>query len=162
MATKSVSPYAQALGDHDPEEVIAATPARLEGLLQSLPPERIEARPAPGKWNLREVMIHLTECEVAWAWRLRYAFEKDHAVLQPFDQDVWARRAGSYSFEQAQTTFAALRAWNLSFIRGLSEADKARHVTHPERGEWTLWTIVETMAGHDLHHLRGIERQIGS
>jgi hypothetical protein len=25
----------------------------------------------------------------------------------------------------------------------------------------TVWTIVETMAGHDLHHLAGLEKQVG-
>jgi hypothetical protein len=35
-------------------------------------------------------------------------------------------------------------------------------VTHPERGEETLWTIVEIMAGHDLHHLAGLEKMLTS
>jgi hypothetical protein len=28
-----------------------------------------------------------------------------------------------------------------------------KKVNHPERGDMTFRTIVETMAGHDLHHL---------
>jgi hypothetical protein len=43
-------------------------------------------------------------------------------------------------------------------LAGVSEAERARPVTHPERGTITLWTIVETMAGHDLNHLQQIER----
>jgi hypothetical protein len=33
-----------------------------------------------------------------------------------------------------------------------------RLVTHPERGEMTFKTLVETMAGHDLNHLGQLER----
>ena len=51
----------------------------------------------------------------------------------------------------------ALRAWNVAFVRGLSEVDKRKVLTHPERGEETLWTIVEIMGGHDLHHLATLE-----
>ena len=39
-------------------------------------------------------------------------------------------------------------------IRRMSPADLARPVTHPERGTMTVHTIVETMGGHDVNHLR--------
>jgi len=29
---------------------------------------------------------------------------------------------------------------------------------HPERGEMTFKTVVETMAGHDINHLGQLER----
>jgi hypothetical protein len=40
----------------------------------------------------------------------------------------------------------------------VTNADRHRLTTHPERGTMTFWTIVETMAGHDLHHLPQLER----
>ena len=78
--------------------------------------------------------------------------------MQPFEQDPWARMYGQYTFAAARATFLALRAWNVAFVGGLSEADKRKPIYHPERGEETLWTIVEIMAGHDLHHLAALER----
>ncbi|HEY1758726.1 MAG TPA: DinB family protein, partial [Bryobacteraceae bacterium] len=78
-------------------------------------------------------------------------------VIQPFEQDEWARNYGGYDLQTAMTTYRALRAWNLVFVRSLTEEQKARTVTHPERGTMTVWTIVETMAGHDLHHLLRLE-----
>ena len=33
----------------------------------------------------------------------------------------------------------------------------AKKCSHPERGEMTFRTIVETMAGHDLNHLLQVE-----
>ena len=64
----------------------------------------------------------------------------------------------AYSLEAAWECFKALRAWNVLFVRGLSEADKQLPAVHPERGEMRLWTIVETMAGHDLHHLAELKK----
>jgi hypothetical protein len=33
----------------------------------------------------------------------------------------------------------------------------SKPVTHPERGQMTLRVLIETMAGHDLNHIKQIE-----
>lgn len=150
-------PYADVLAGRDPAQVIAATPARLAAVYDPLTPAQADEPTAPGKWSLHEIMCHLTDCEIAWAWRLRSAYEQPNAVLQPFEQDPWARMYYNYGLPEARSTFAALRNWNSAFIAGLSEADKRKPVTHPEYGTWTLWNLVEVIAGHDLHHLATLE-----
>jgi uncharacterized damage-inducible protein DinB len=150
-------PYLDVLGSEDPLEVIRSTPARLAKVYSALSPEQAEARSAPGKWNLREVMAHLADCEVAWAWRLRYAYGAESPVLQPFDQDSWARPYSAYTLPDARSAFEGLRAWNVALVSALTDADKAKIYTHPERGEEPLWTLVQIMAGHDLHHLKTLE-----
>lgn len=153
----SVVPYSQELAGRDPQKIIAETPARLARVLGALTTEQIETRPAPGKWSVREIVAHLADCEIAWSWRLRQVYAEEHAVIQPFDQDAWARSYDAYTYAAARRTFEALRAWNVEFVAGLRDADRQRPMTHPERGEETLWTIVEIMAGHDLHHLLRLE-----
>jgi len=152
----SVNPYAYAVAGRDPAVVIAETPARLATVLAGMSAEEIDAVPAPGKWSVREVVVHLADCEIAFGFRLRQAYG-GQTLLQPFDQDAWARAYGVYSAAQALETFAVLRAWNVAFVGGLTEADKQLPAMHPERGEMVLWTIVETMAGHDTHHLMKLE-----
>jgi uncharacterized damage-inducible protein DinB len=146
-----------ALAEHNPLEVIAATPETLEALLSLLSEEQIDTKPAPGKWSVREVLAHLADCEIAFGFRLRQG-AAGVEIIQPFDQDGWARNYGAYGFPEALTTYRAMRAWNLLFILSLTDAQKAQVITHPERGTMTVWTIVETMAGHDLHHLAGLEK----
>ena len=155
----SLNPYADALGNREPTEVLASTPAKLDAVFSGLSAEQIERRPAPGKWSLREIMAHLADCEIAFGFRLRQA-AAGVDTIQPFDQDAWARNYGAYSFADAMTTYRALRAWNFAFIRSFTEEQKRSPVTHPERGTMTTWTIVETMAGHDLNHLAQIERLV--
>jgi uncharacterized damage-inducible protein DinB len=146
------------LGGRDALAVISETPGRLARVLKDVSAAQAELPLAPGKWSLREVMAHLADCEIAWGWRLRQALAEDHAVLQPFNQDAWAQVYGAYTLAEAWTCYCGLRAWNVAFVRGLSAAEKERMYTHPERGEERLWTVVEIMAGHDLHHLNGLER----
>ena len=54
---------------------------------------------------------------------------------------------------QALDAFSALRHWNLRLIQSALPAAAGRTMTHPERGEMTFQTVVETIAGHDLNHL---------
>ena len=136
--------------------VIAGTSARLAALVGGMSEERVETPIAPRKWSVRQIVSHLADCEIGFGFRLRQALAG--VSIQPFDQDKWAESYGRYSLAGALETFRALRAWNVALVAGLSEADKALKVTHPERGEMTLWTIVETMAGHDLNYLAQVER----
>ena len=153
-------PYVGLLEGRDAAKVIVETPVRLGMILDGLSTAEIEARPAPGKWNVREIVAHLADCEIAWGWRLRQVYGEDHVTIQPFEQDAWAKVYDAYSFELAWATFKALRAWNVAFVGALTEADKKKGYTHPERGgDETLWTLVEIMAGHDLHHLAGLKRK---
>jgi len=156
-----VNPYASQLGKLDPLEVIAATPAELRALVDALGSKRIEQPRAPGKWSAREIVCHLADCEVAFAFRLRQTLAEERHVMQPFDQEEWAKRYAGYSVESALATFSALRQWNLALVRSLGAADLAKPVNHPERGDMTLETIVETMGGHDRNHLQQVEEIAG-
>ena len=66
----SLNPYAEALGERDPVEVIAQTPGRLAQKIEGLSAAEIEARPAPGKWSVREIVAHLADCEIAFGFRM--------------------------------------------------------------------------------------------
>ena len=153
-------PYVHLLEGRDPAVVMRETAGHLADLLRTLTSEQIEYKPAAGKWSVREILCHLADCEVAWAWRLRQIYGADHATLQPFEQDPWARAYDGvgYTTSAARATWTALRAWNLALIEGLSDDDRRRPATHPELGPVTLWNIVEIAAGHDLHHLHSLEK----
>lgn len=137
-------------------QVLPLTPHRINDITQQLG-ERANLVPAPGKWSAREIVCHLADCEMAFAFRLRQTLAEDHHVIQPFDQEKWAGNYSAYSLEQALTAFSAARNWNLALLRSLSPAVHSKAVTHPERGAMTFYVIVETMAGHDLNHLGQLE-----
>jgi len=151
------NPYAKFLGDRDAKEVIAQTPVRLTELARKLGKDGLEKSLAPGKWSVREILCHLADCEVVFAFRLRQALAEDNAVIQPFDQNHWAKPYARLTAQDALDAFSTLRRWNLALIATLSPADLARTTTHPERGPMTMQTIVETMGGHDTNHLVQVE-----
>jgi uncharacterized damage-inducible protein DinB len=153
-----MNPYASFLGDRTPQTVIAETADRLRSLLEILGEDGLERRTAPGKWSARQICCHLADCEIAFAFRLRQALAEDHHTIQPFDQDSWSRQYGAYSGREAWVVFAALRKWNVRLIESLPHEALEIRLIHPERGEMTFETVIETMAGHDLNHLGQLER----
>jgi hypothetical protein len=152
-----LNPYASFLKDREPFEIVRETPKRLRDLVDRLGAQGLERSTAAGKWPARSILSHLADCEVSFAFRLRQTLTVDNHVIQPFDQEKWALPYGAFSGQQALEVFTALRGWNLALFGTLTPQQLGRKTTHPERGEMTLMTIIETMAGHDVNHLHQIE-----
>jgi len=151
-----LNPYARFLKQEDPLTVIATTPERLEQLIGTATDEKLEHRPSPKKWSVRDILCHLADTETAYAFRLRQTVAEAHHLIQPYDQDAFAVAYEDRTSREGLDTFSAIRRWNLMFIRSAVPAALPKAVTHPERGTMTFKTILETMAGHDLNHLSQI------
>jgi uncharacterized damage-inducible protein DinB len=152
-----MNPYASFLDGRDALEIVAATAERLRAAVLALGPERVIRPLAPGKWSVREVLSHLADSEIVFAFRLRQAQAEEHHVVQPMDQDIWARAYRAYDSESALDVFSAVRKWNVRFLSSLPATALDKRLTHPERGEMNFRTLIETMAGHDINHLQQIE-----
>ena len=154
----AANPYASFVGSSNPIDVIEETSRRLSELVNKLSTgSNLEWRPAPGKWNAREIICHLADCEIAFAFRLRQTLAEPNHVMQPFDQEKWAGMYGGLSARAALSAFSSLREWDLALIQNTPAEGMAKKCSHPERGDMTFRTIVETMAGHDLNHLQQLD-----
>lgn len=155
-----LNPYANFLGDAPPRDVLETTPITIARLVRDSDAAQLMRAPAAGKWSIRDILCHLADCEITFAFRLRQTMAEPHHAIQPFDQDAWSAPYGKLDARDALEAFTAIRRWNLLFIRAVGEAAESKPVLHPERGEMTFRTIVETMGGHDINHLRQIENLV--
>lgn len=85
-----LNPYDRFLDGRPVEAILASTPAALISALGAIGPERVNTSPAPGKWSAAEIVCHLADCELVFAFRLRQTLAEDAPVIQPFDQEKWA------------------------------------------------------------------------
>lgn len=153
-----LNPYERFLTGRPVPEILSSTAAQMGLLIAAIGPVRATIPAAPGKWSAAEIVCHLADCELVFAFRLRQTLAENAPVIQPFDQEKWAMNYSGIPIDQALEVFSALRSWNLLLIRGTLPEAFNRRVTHPERGAMTFSTILETMAGHDLNHLGQLER----
>ena len=148
------------LADRDPMTVLRETPTALSRAITGLSPRQLRTPEAQGKWSIVQILQHLADSEVVWAWRMRLILAQDRPQLTGYDQDLWAERLHYERVDPADAleVFTVLRRANLRLLEGAAPADLQRTGVHVERGEETLEHLRRLYAGHDLLHLNQIER----
>ncbi len=148
----------------DPIAMQSETPGILAHLIDGVPAETLKARPAPGKWSVAEILMHMAEDELASCWRYRQMLEYDTPPLPGFDQELWARLGGYTSGDpqDALTLFRLLRETNLRMFSRLTPEQWERGGIHSERGRTSVRELCLHLAGHDVNHIGQIRRILGS
>ena len=148
----------------DPIAVQTETPAAAARLIASVPQEKVNRRPALGKWSLAGIVAHLAEAEIALSWRYRQVAEKEGAALSGYDQNLWYR-LGDYDSRdplESLAQFRLLREANLRMFARFTQDEWQRSGIHAERGRLTLTDLVAQAAGHDLSHLQQAEQVVAA
>ena len=91
---------------------------------------------------------------------MRLILAQDRPVLTGYDQDLWADRLHYADADPAQAleTLRVLRRGNLALIERATPDDLKRVGVHAERGEESAGYLIGLYAGHDLLHLRQLDR----
>jgi uncharacterized damage-inducible protein DinB len=163
-AAENAAAYVRAvlelLGDREPVAVLREMPLALPRAIEGLSPQQLRMPEGPGKWSIGHILQHLADSEIVWAWRMRLILAQERPQLTGYDQDLWADRL---HYDEAEPTdalelFAVLRRANPRLVERASPIDLERVGVHVERGEESLEHLRRLYAGHDLLHLRQIER----
>jgi hypothetical protein len=142
-----------ALGDDDPAEAQAGTPARLRAVVAEAG-DLLRVRPEPAEWSVLECLDHIVDGELMSSARYRWIVAQDEPDLVGYDQDLWVDRlhAGEDP-DVLLALFDALRRANLDLWARIPVADRARRGMHRERGPESYDLTFRLLAGHDRIHL---------
>ena len=150
------------LGDRDPVDVLAHTPARLEARLISLEESLLTRRPRPGAWSVQEILGHLGDSEWVYGYRLRLMLSHEKPAIAGYDQDMMV--AGMAHNERPISMlleeFRRLRGLNVDLYLRTRGPSWERVGLHAERGEESVGLSIRLLAGHDLRHTDQIERTL--
>lgn len=143
-----------------PLVVQAATARRLERLIKGVSTARLCKRPAPEKWSVSEIVAHLADGEIVGGFRMRLILGAPGTPIVAYDQDQWAT-SGHYDKRDPRKSveqFRVLREGNLALLRSVTPEQWKHYGMHAERGRESIEHIVRMFAGHDINHLRQIEK----
>jgi hypothetical protein len=137
------------------------SPKQIAAAVSGLPEKILRYKPAPDKWSILEILAHLADMEILYAYRMRQMVADKNPVLAVIDQDDWARNLGY--LEETPAELVALYGLNryhtLQLLRRLKLEDLEKSAYHPELKKGvTLEKYVEMMSGHGANHLQQIER----
>ena len=144
-----------ALGDADPADVQARTPAAIRALMTETAAD-LRTRPEPGEWSVYQCIGHIVDAELVIAGRYRWILAHDEPDILPYDQDLWADRFHGAQDEDVEAMlgfFEAIRRADLDMWRATPAADRARVGVHRERGPESYGLTFRLTAGHDLVHM---------
>src|SRR5579884_3180957 len=136
-------------------------PKRIAAAISGLPDSTLRFKPAAGKWSILEMLAHLGDMEILYAYRMRQIIADTNPTIAPIDQDAWAKNLG-YMEEKAPeliAQFGLLRHHNLNLLRRVKPEDLEKGAFHPELNrQVTLGEMVDMLARHGPNHLEQIER----
>lgn len=143
-----------ALGDDDPAEVQASTPAAIRALVADAGGD-LRTVPLPGEWSALGCLAHMVDGELVSSARYRWIVAHDRPELVGYDQALWVERLHGADDDPADliALFEALRRSNLAMWARSTAEGRARIGMHLERGPESYDLTFRLLAGHDRIHL---------
>jgi hypothetical protein len=136
------------------------SPREIAASVSGLPEQVLRYKPAPDKWSIVEILAHLADMEILYAYRMRQMVADDKPVIAPIDQDQWAARLGyrEESVPELLALYGLNRHHTLNLLRRLKPENLDKGAFHPElQRTVTLAEYVQMMGKHGPNHLAQIE-----
>ena len=140
--------------ENSPKEIAAA--------VLGLPEKTLRYKPSPDKWCIWEILGHLADMEILYAYRIRQMIADKDPVIAPIDQDDWAKNLGYLEspISELVALYGLNRHANVRLLRRQAKsADLLKSARHPELDhQVTVADYVRMMSKHGPNHLEQIER----
>ena len=128
--------------------------------LKEFPQEMLKWKPAPEKWSIHEIIIHLADSEANAFIRCRKFISEPGSILTVYDQDKLAIATyyHSQSTVDALELFKFLRIMTHNLIKMLPAETWNNKCTHPEHGEQDLMHWLNIYENHIPKHIGQMRR----
>jgi len=116
-------------------------------------------KPAPERWSMLEVLVHLWDEEQDdFRRRISSTLEDPAREWPPIDPEGWVveRRYNERALAEALAGFRQERAASIEWLCGLADPDWDRAHEHPSLGRLRAGDLLAAWAAHDDLHIRQI------
>jgi len=137
------------------------SPKQIAAAVSGLSEKTLHYKPTPDKWCILEMLAHLADMEILYAYRLRQMLADKKPVIAPIDQDAWAKNLGYLESSPAELValYGLNRHATLQLLRRMKPGDLEKSAHHPELNRpVTVAEYVGMMSRHGPNHLAQIEK----
>lgn len=133
---------------------------KLVDALKRFPRDMWHFKPAPSRWSIHEIIIHLADAEANSFVRARCFIAEPGKTVMAYDQDKWASdlRYDLQDTEGALELFKWLREMTYRMIRVIPESYWGRTVNHPEHGVMTFDQWLKIYEDHVPLHISQMQK----
>lgn len=141
-------------------DMLRQTPDEVAALLAGLSAEAMHRSPPEGGWAMRNVVTHLRDAQLVFAYRVDLFLHDEHPLLEMKAVWTWAAREEERPPTAAEIfeTYRTSRTATLATLEGMPLAYWWRTGRHQEFGEVTLRQQASYFAAHERTHLPQLAR----
>ena len=146
--------------DADPRQVLRSQAADIHAVFAGLNEAQAEKTYAPGKWSLKEMLLHQIDSERVFAYRAMRFARNDGQNLPGFEQDDYVAHSGANarSIASLLAEYDATRAATVVLFDSFTEEQLNRRGT-ANNGPATVRALLYIVPGHERHHLNIIRER---
>lgn len=124
-----------------------------------LPENDLQKSYGIGKWNIRNILVHLADAESVLHERLKRIISEPKKVIWAFDQDLWCKNLNYESFplEISKGLFSANRQSVIYLANQYYQHLGSIEFVHSETGIRTLKQEFDKIANHNAEHIKQIK-----
>lgn len=136
-------------------EMYGSAYAMLIEALQEFPQAMWQYRPAPDRWTIHEIIVHIADSEANSYVRCRRFIVEPGQAVMAYDEMAWASELHYHdqSTDDALELFKWLRLKSYTLIKTLPESVWSNTVYHPENGTMTMDDWLDVYARHIPEHI---------
>ncbi len=129
--------------------------------LKEFPKQMWKWKPAPEKWSIHEIIIHITDSEANSYVRCRRLAAEPGSGVYGYDENLWAKNLHYHNLntDDYLELFKWLRKLSYELIKTLPEESwQSNWVNHSENGKVTFGQWLKTYEEHIPVHIRQMKR----
>lgn len=132
----------------------------INALMIDLPEEKLLSAYAPGKWTLKETLVHMMDTERIFAYRALRIARNDKTDLPGFEQDEYApyAYANERGISNIMEEYGLQRKSTVALFSNFDESAFTR-VGFANGAPLSVRAALYIIAGHELHHLQIIREK---
>ena len=145
--------YISLVPDGDVRDHLRAQLSETLALLSNVPDAKADEAYGPGKWTLKEALLHLSDAERVFSYRMLRISRGDATPLPGFEQDDWVPHscANTRAVSSLLMEFAAVRASTIALVDSFTPEAWARKGTASGH-TISVRALGYIAAGHERHH----------
>lgn len=120
-------------------------------------------KPAPDKWSIHEILIHIADSEANSYVRCRRLAAEPGSSVYGYDENLWAKNLDYHNqnIEDALQLFKWLRKMSYDLIKDIDDTTwHTATIQHSESGTVTFEEWLQTYEEHVPVHIRQMKRNL--
>ena len=142
------------------QSLLKKTFKEAQQLCGNLPEEMGNYAYEPGKWTIKQMLIHIIDAERVFAFRALWGMRGDRAPLPGFNQDYWMEvaKVDDRSIKDLLKEWKAVRENSLALAAQCSE-EQSMFLLTASNWKVSVRALFFIIIGHQLHHIKVLQER---